>query len=365
MEIPMTVRLTLFLSILASPLAAQEEGASAEVPADSAPLFASHDVLSMRLEGPLERVFEERDPEDPEAYEAVLSWRTVGGGQESQTISLRTRGQFRLQRRTCDFPPLRVNFKKSAVEGTLFAGQDKLKLVTHCQDGRDEYEQYVLQEYLIYRMYNLFTEESFRVRLAQMTYVDSEAKRDSITKYAFFIEDEDAMAARNGLEVLEVAQLPPEQASRWDLVRFELFQFLIGNTDFDPFAAEPDDEYCCHNAVLIGSILDMLVIPVPYDFDWSGVISARYAKPAEILGIRSVRERRFWGVCRPREEWELTFPVFEKHRQAIYDLFRAQPDLDPDRLEDSLEYFDEFYEIIGDDGRVRREIESPCRGRGR
>jgi hypothetical protein len=361
----MTGRLVLLLAVLASPVAAQEEGASAESPADSAPLFSSHDVLGMRLEGPLEQVFKERDPEDPESYEAVLSWRTAGGGEESQTISLRTRGQFRLQRRTCGFPPLRVNVKKSAVEGTLFAGQNKLKLVTHCQDGRDEYEQYLLQEYLIYRMYNLFTEESFRVRLVLMTYVDSEAKRDSITKYAFFIEDEDAMAARNGLEVLEVAQLPPEQVSQWDLVRFELFQFLIGNTDFDPFKAEPDDEYCCHNAVLIGSMLDMLVIPVPYDFDWSGVISARYAKPAEILGIRSVRERRFWGVCRPREDWEVTFPEFEERREAIYELFRSQPDLDPDRLEDSLEYFDEFYEIIADEGQVRREIESQCRGKRR
>lgn len=354
------------LAVLAvvAPVAAQDDADTSGASA-AAPLFASHDVLDLRLEGPLDRVFKERDPEDPEAYDAVLSWRDPDGVEETQEISLRTRGQFRLQRRTCEFPPLRVNFKKSAVEGTVFAGQDKLKLVTHCQDGREEYEQYLLQEYLIYRMYNLFTERSFRVRLVRMTYVDTEAKRDSITRHAFFIEDEDAMAVRNGYEVLEIPRVPPEQVSPWDLVQFELFQYLIGNTDFDPFTKEPDDESCCHNAVLIGSMLDLIVIPVPYDFDWSGVIAARYAKPAEILGIRSVRDRRFWGVCRPPEEWQAVFPLFEDRREAIYDLFRSQPDLDPERLEDSLEYFDEFYEIIGDPGRVRREIESQCRGQRR
>ncbi len=328
----------------------------------AAPLFSSHDVLDLTLVGPLDQVFRERGQDDPEAFAAELRWRSADGAEASYDVSLRTRGQFRLQPRTCGFPPLRVNFKKSAVEGTLFEGQDKVKLVTHCQDKRDEYEQYVLQEYLIYRMYNLFTEESFRVRLARLTYVDTEEKRDSLTRYAFFIEDEEAMAARNGYEVLEVPQVPPSQLIRERLIQFELFQYLIDNTDFDPFNKEPDDESCCHNAVLIGSMLDMVALPVPYDFDWSGVISARYARPDSRLGIRSVRQRRFWGVCRPREEWEAEFPVFHERREAIYDLFRSQPDLDPDRLEDSLEYFDEFYEIIGDERKVGREIVSMCRG---
>ncbi len=348
------------LLLSGGPLAAQEP--VGPIQSAAAPLFSSHEVLDLTLVGPLDQVFRERGQDDPEAFAAELRWRSADGAEASYDVSLRTRGQFRLQPRTCGFPPLRVNFKKSAVEGTLFEGQDKVKLVTHCQDKRDEYEQYVLQEYLIYRMYNLFTEESFRVRLARLTYVDTEEKRDSLTRYAFFIEDEEAMAARNGYEVLEVPQVPPSQLIRERLIQFELFQYLIGNTDFDPFNKEPDDESCCHNAVLIGSMLDMVALPVPYDFDWSGVISARYARPDSRLGIRSVRQRRFWGVCRPREEWEAEFPVFHERREAIYDLFRSQPDLDPDRLEDSLEYFDEFYEIIGDERKVGREIVSMCRG---
>jgi hypothetical protein len=203
------------------------------------------------------------------------------------------------------------------------------------------------------------------VRLARVTYVDTEAKRDSLTRYAFFIEDRDAMAARNGYEVLDIPQIPPSQVAQRELLLLELFQYLIGNTDFDPFRNESADEACCHNTVLIGSVEDLVVIPVPYDFDWAGLVSARYAKPAEMLGIRSVRDRRFWGVCRPLEQWQAAFPLFQERRDTIYAMFRTQPDLDPERLEESLEYFDEFFEIIEDAGRVRREIESECRGRRR
>ena len=56
-------------------------------------------------------------------------------------------------------------------EGTIFEGQDKFRVVTHCRD-RDEYEENVLEEYLAYRIYALLTEISFRVRLARITYGD-------------------------------------------------------------------------------------------------------------------------------------------------------------------------------------------------
>ncbi len=102
-------------------------------------------------------------------------------------------------------------------------------------------------------------------------------------------------------------------------------------------------------------------IPVPYDFDWSGVVSARYATPDPKLGIRNVRDRRFWGICRPRAELDAVFPLFQEQREAIYALHRSQQGLDPKRLEKTLEYFDEFYEIIGDEGKVRREMERQCR----
>jgi len=324
-----------------------------------APLFMSDDVLNLTIEGPLERVFDERG-QDPESFDAQLRYRAPDGSESTFDIELRTRGFYRLKRETCKFPPLRVNFKRSAVEGTIFAGQDKLKLVTHCQDSREEYQQYVLQEYLIYRAYNLFTDVSFRVRPAMITYVDTERRRDTVTRYAFFLEDDDAMAIRNGWDMLEVPQVVPSQMQQPPLALVEVFQFMIGNTDWDAFRPEPDDP-CCHNTKLVGSVESMTVIPVPYDFDWAGIVDARYATPNPELGIRSVRNRLYRGICRPREELDTVLAGFLERREAVYETFRSVPALDPRRLEDMIEYLDEFYAIIGNPARVEREIVRRCR----
>jgi hypothetical protein len=343
----------------ASSLGAQEPADS--TPVVPAPLFLSHEVLEITIEGPLYRVFRERE-EEAQSFEAVLRYHAPDGTDGRFDIELRTRGSFRLQRDNCEFPPVRVNFKRSQLEGTIFSGQNKLKLVTHCQDNRDEYEQYMLQEYLIYRAYGLLTDVSFRVRLARITYVDTDGRRDPITKHAFFLESKKAMAARNGWEVLEVPQVLIEQMRQEPLALLEVFQFMVANTDYDPFSPEPGD-HCCHNSVPIGSYLDFVVVPVAYDFDWAGLISAPYARPRSRLPIESVRERLFRGVCRPREDLEAVFPLFLEKRNEIYELTRTLPGLDPVRVQDTIGYLDEFYEIIADPERVEREMMSSCRER--
>ena len=341
----------------ASALAAQEPADSA--PVVPGPLFLSHDVLELTIEGPLDSVFRERE-EEAQSFEAVLRYHGPDSTDTRFDIKLRTRGSFRLQRDNCEFPPLRVNFKRSQVEGTIFAGENKLKLVTHCHDDRDEYEQCLLQEYLIYRAYNLLTDASFRVRLARITYVDTNGRRDPVTKYAFFLENKKAMAARNGWEVLEVRQVLIEQMQPEPLALLEVFQFMIANTDYDAFSPEPNDN-CCHNTVPIGSYEEFVVLPVAYDFDWAGLISAPYARPRSRLRITSVRDRLFRGVCRPQEELEAVFPLFLEKREAIYELTRSLPGLDAERVENTAEYLDKFYEVITDPEQVEREMMRKCR----
>lgn len=350
--------LALFLPCVPA-LSAQEpdEADSAEV----APLFASNDILDITIEGPLSRVFKERD-EEREEVAAVLRYTGPDGIQQAFDVQLRLRGFFRAQKSTCKVPPIRVNFKKSQVRHTLFHGQDKLKLVTHCQDDDPEYVQYVLHEYLVYRTYNLVTDYSLRARLLRVQYVDTDGRRKPMTQYAFLIEDADAMAERNGYEVLLPPVMDPMQLDRKSLALFEVFQFFIGNTDWDTFFPKQGEPACCHNGILIGDAHDWFVAPVGYDFDWSGVVNTRYAKPAPVLGIKSVRERRFWGYCRPPQELQAASAIFREKRQEIYDLYRNQPDLDPQRVQATIDYFDEFYSIIDDDKQVMEQMVGKCRG---
>ena len=101
--------------------------------------------------------------QDSEYREAMLKATDDEGMAREVDIRVRTRGNFRLE--NCQFPPLRVNFPASRVGGTVFDGQNGIKLVSHCRDRADD-EQNVIEEYLVYRSYNLLTDESFRVRLA-------------------------------------------------------------------------------------------------------------------------------------------------------------------------------------------------------
>ncbi len=332
---------------------------TAQQPPDAGVLFSSHDLLNLTIEAPLKSIFRQRGQESDD-HDAIIRYTGDDGTEVTMEIGLRTRGKFRLKRSTCEFPPMRVNIRTRAASSTVFAGEDKLKLVTHCHDGREHYEQYVLQEYLVYRLYNLFSDMSFKVRLAHITYVDTEEDRDTLTKYGFFIEDEDNVALRSGWEALTVPQVPPSYYDQAQLNLVEVFQYLIGNTDWDAFKNAPDEESCCHNVKVVGDMIGP-VFPIPYDFDFSGIVDTRYATPDPSLGTRDVRQRVYRGICRPREDLDLTIQVFQDRKEEVYDLYRSQTGLDDDVLEDTIEYIDEFYETIENPGRVRSRMERDCR----
>ncbi len=324
---------------------------SATSPAPAQPLFGARDLLQMRLAVPdLKKLV--RDIEDEnEDHPARLTYVNAMGDSVTLDIEVETRGNFRWQRRNCNFPPIRLEIPDSGVAETLFAGQGDLKLVTHCQDNKDEYEQYVLQEYLIYRVYELLTERSFQTRLARISYIDEKAERETLTKYAFIIEDHDMMAARTGCQAIEL-QAHPLEFSPQETTLMALFQYLMGNTDWSIAYL--------HNVKLM-MCPDYEPVAVPYDFDWAGAISTRYARPDAKLNIRSVRERLFRGFCRPEEFFQQARQDLIEHKEEIYALYRNLEGLDPKVLEKTIEYFDDFYEIMEDDKKFKREILDECR----
>ena len=338
---------------LAIPARAQDTAAAAPAaPAAEAPLFTSHDPLSFRLQADFGAVFKERE-QTSTWHPATLSYTDSAGAPVTLPLRIATRGNFRLRRSTCDFPPLLLEFPKKEIKHTLFAGQSKLKLVVHCQSKRERYEQDVLLEYLIYRAFNQITDNSFRVRLARFTYVDAAGKRDSLTRYAFFLEQDDRMAARLGGQVFERLHVLDESTESGQIPLLWLFEYFVGNTDYSVWAL--------HNIVLVLRPQSPLPVAVPYDFDWSGVINAPYARPDARLPIRSVRDRLYRGFCRTAEELAPAFRVFNDRREAIYALYRNQEGLDPKMRDEALKYYDEFYKTISDPKAVKRTFVDDCR----
>ncbi len=316
---------------------------------EAPPLFASHDLLEFSLYAPWGEV--RKDRKDG-AEERPAELRLSDGG-EAIALQVRTRGNFRLRRSTCPaLPPIRLNFPKKDVEGTVFEGQDKLKLVTHCRN-KDSDEQNLLQEYLTYRIFNVLTPASFRTRLARITYVDTERPDDEPeTKYAFVIEDEDALATRLGGEILEVPQAHPADYDRDGMLLVSIFEYMVGNTDWSLVQF--------HNIKLFRST-DMVVLPIPYDFDWTGLVNAPYAEPAESVNIDDVRERVYRGYCVEGLDYHGIAALIREKREQILALPAEIPGMTDDARRDARRYLEDFFETLDDPKAYDRRIVRGCR----
>lgn len=329
------------------PLVGQGEPESA--PGAAARLFDTTEPLNLTLTADFGAINKQRDAEKHE-LPGVLSYTSPSGDSVALTVQLRTRGHYRLK--LCQYPPLKVRFDREQARRTVFAHQNSLKLTVQCRGGRS-WANYVLEEYLIYRVYNLITEKSFRARLAHVTYADAKGKHAPETRDAFFVEDDDRMARRNQAEVFAEKGARQADMDSAQMTETAVFQYLIGNTDWAVSAL--------HNIVIIRDSVHTFY-PVPYDFDWSGVIWTPYAHPDERLGIATVRQRLFRGACRTPEQLAAAFVPFNQQKDAIYGLYRGMLPLglEPKRVDQALEYYDQFYKNIGDAGRVRREFIVGC-----
>ena len=314
------------------------------------PLFESEEPLKFTLIIDIKTVKNDNS-DDPQYSEGKLILHDASGDINFD-IQVKARGHSRRLYNICSFPPIKLNFKKKAVKGTVFGGQDKLKLVAYCKDS-DQFQDYVIQEYLIYKMYNFLTPYSFKVRLAEITYKDLNDKSREVTRYGFLIEDDNTMAERNGGIITEILMSSHDRCDRNTIDLFTLFQYMIGNADW--WVAKP----IVHNAKLINKEGEP-IIPVPYDFDYCGVINANYAVPPEVLPIESVRERYFMGYCRLPGTYEKTITIFNEKKDEIYDLYRNFELLNEKKKKTILKYYDDFYKIVNDSKLLERRIYNNC-----
>jgi hypothetical protein len=323
------------LGFVALGVAALASFASAKPPAPPTPLFASDTPIHISIQGPMAALANDRSGT---ARPAVLTADGV-----ALPITLAPRGITRLQQDVCDFPPLRVELTRPAPPATLFAGQHRLKLVTHCKRSGD-FQQKVLLEYAAYRMYNLLTPQSFRVRLANVDYLNGDG-RPYASRIGFFIEDFSDVAKRNGMDkatagtMIPVSQLDPHAAAR-----FALFEDLISNYDWS-MRAGPAGEPCCHNARLmaVSKAPGTMAIPVPYDFDFSGLVDAPYAAPPEGLPIHSVRERLYRGYCVHGGEATAIAAELAARRSELLGVLATVPGLEPRTQARAASYLDGFF----------------------
>jgi hypothetical protein len=360
---PGTVGLSLLLTfaVLPPPAEAQayptpEEYAERAEAAEGAPLFSTHEPLVMTLRTDIDWLRRERN--DTIEIEGAVTFIDLDGTETTRPVDVRVRGNFRLDPDNCNFPPLRLDFPRSQMDGTVFEGENQLKLVTPCHDSRDDYQRYVYDEYLAYRVHNLITPYGLRPRLVEITYEDVTGEYDTRTKIGFLLESNERMAERNRATYEEnIPLLPPWDADARESVTAAVFLYMIGMLDWS--AVE------FHNVVPIRTE-DGRYIPVPYDFDFTGVVDARYAGPPRQIiqqhGIRRLTQRLYRGFCRPELQHAAVAELFLSQRQAVEDLYRgfALYD-DEDHAEDALDFYEDFWEVMEDPDEFEDEIVESCR----
>lgn len=340
---PILLAVLFLLLLFALPVAAQDEPPDAakiaewKSEAENRPLFKSDSVLTFTLVANFNVISRDRDTLSTTEHWGEVRMAGAGGEELKLPVQLRTRGHFRLNRRNCSFVPLRLNFRTREMRGTVFEGQDKVKLVTHC-NSNDQYDEYVLREYLTYRAHNLISPRSFRARLAKVTYVDSASGKALETRNGILLEHEDDVAKRMEGRVVEIRGAYFADVDDSQITEIALWEYFVGNTDWSLIAL--------HNIRLVMGWANGTIYPIAYDFDFSGLMNTRYATPDPRLGIRSVRERLYRGPCRTMAEYQPHLARYLENEQAIMQLYETFPGLDGRYRSETQRFLKEFFDFI-------------------
>ena len=270
----------------------------------------------------------------------------------NKKVRVKARGNFR--RKYCTLPPFWLNIKKANVENKYLEGTNKIKIVTHCINSK-LYEQYVIKEYLTYKIYNEISPYSFRVRLIHMKYIDTGRKNKETHSWAFMIEPEEMMADRLGMASIKSDHVSMHYTDPSSMDLVAVFMYMIGNADYSVAGR--------HNLKLIAhrDPARSLPVPVPYDFDYAGVVNANYAVPGENLGISAVTERYFLGPCREDRQYLTAIEKICEDKEEILQLVDSSPYLDSKNKQEMSQYLQDFFTEAEKPDLVLRNFQRTCR----
>ena len=326
-------------------------------------LFDSHARLELTIAVNFDTLCRPSETPDCEYRPTVLEYRDAAGHQRSVPVSIRRRDGWRALQTNCQVPTLFVRFSEQDTAGTPFEGQSSLALTSHCGKGvspenipsrslPSEFERYVINEYLGYRIYNQVTDVSLRVKLVRITYANLDNPRLDITRDAFFSEHFDSLAKRFDATLLPAQSFDPEKLDIHAADKIALFQYMIGNTDW----SIPMQD----NIILLQFPNDTHV-PVIYDLDMSGLVSAHYAVPAPRLPINTVKQRFYMGYCHPDTDWDALFAQFTGMQKTIWSMLADTPGLGRGDQRMSGAYMDSFFKILNSPKSRQRKIVEACK----
>ena len=296
-------------------------------------------LLTLRLELPIRSL---RKETNDSTYMSGTLYYKLNSKWDSVPVELRTRGKFRLK--MCIFPPIKLKFSKEDIKGTIFEGNEKIKLVVPCEQ-EDTKNDYILNEFIAYKIFEPITPYHFKTRLANLEWAQKKSKKrdKGFELKCILLEEIDNLAERvDGKEYDH--WIHPMTLDTLNAIRNAFFQYMIGNKDYSVVLG--------HNRKAL--YIDNKFVTVPYDFDMSGIVNADYGKSSDVQDLslgddsttRIYREfpRQKILIQQIRQEYLRNKPVIlntmdkcEKYFDNKYEFDRAKT------------YVLRFYQILEDD----------------
>ncbi|MBN1819517.1 MAG: hypothetical protein JXR31_12755 [Prolixibacteraceae bacterium] len=312
-------------------------------------VFESDELLNITLRFDITSFIKNKNKD--KYQDAILQIHYSSEKTVTKVIELKPRGNFRKDK--CFFPPVRIKFESDTPDETGLAG--KIKLVTHCSTNK-KYEAFLLKEYLIYKMYSLFTDYSFKVRLLDISYIDTGKKKTNYRQFGFIVEPLEILTERTETTEVDPSTIYKDKVDSDFADLVALFEYMIGHTDWRIEGG--------HNLKYIKTtkVYSPYAIPVPYDFDFSGFVGAPYSYPQVWTSLDNVWDREYLGYCRSNDKIYLkTIQRFIDKKEEILDLIKSFDYLSAKEKEKALSYLDEFFAQINNPEEFIYTLKNECR----
>jgi hypothetical protein len=252
-------------------------------------------------------------------------------------VEIKSRGKFR--RKNGFFPPIKIKFSKKelAVEG--YSAHNDLRVSLPFYEGNDG-DDYMVREYLCYRMYEHLTPASVRARLVCMTLSDSHVESWKHEINTIFMEDDDELEQRLEVKEEEIYGLDPDSLLQTQAGLTAAFNYFIGNADWEVAGMR--------NVKLMRGTPGGKIILIPYDFDFSGVVNAPYSKPASMSGLKTIKQRFLMADGIKPEHLRRAYMSIQKEAPALRKIVQSKY-LKNSSQRDILDYLQSFYDNLSSD----------------
>lgn len=191
----------------------------------------------------------------------------------------------------------------------------------------------------------MISEQSYRVRLAHITYADLKTKETYFTRYAFFIENVADMEKRLNMEAYK-KHVVQYFLDRENAITMATFQYLIGNDDWYVTAE--------HNVTILQDNETDSLFSVAYDFDWSKFVDAQYTKPINVPN-HQLRERRVYkGLCMSKEDFSLQQKKYNSMKDEILLCIKTLEHIPKSRKQVAIKYVERFYKTLNNSASLEK-----------